>query len=64
MIREPITIDPDTSVSEAVDRYFLHHGYAGYPVVKDGRAMGILSLARVRECPRRPARERATFTTS
>jgi len=52
MIREPVTIAPDTTVSDAVDRYFLHHGYTGYPVVKDGRAMGILSLSRVRECPR------------
>ena len=51
MIREPITIDADLLVGEAVDRYFLHHGYTGYPVVKDGRAMGILSLSRVRDCP-------------
>ena len=51
MIREPVTIDPDASVTDAVDRYFLHHGFTGYPVVKDGRAMGILSLSRVRECP-------------
>jgi Zn-dependent protease/predicted transcriptional regulator len=51
MLREPIAIDPDLSVSEAVDRYFLHHGHTGYPVVKDGHAMGILSLSRVRECP-------------
>jgi Zn-dependent protease/predicted transcriptional regulator len=52
MVREPVTIDPDASVSDAIDRYFLHHGYTGFPVVKDGRAMGILSLSRVRECPR------------
>jgi Zn-dependent protease/predicted transcriptional regulator len=51
MIREPVVIDPDLSVGEAVDRYFMHHGYTGYPVVKDGRAIGILSLSRVRECP-------------
>jgi Zn-dependent protease/predicted transcriptional regulator len=52
MIREPVTIDPDASVSDAVDHYFPHYGYTGFPVVKDGRAMGILSLSRVRECPR------------
>ncbi|HLX38780.1 MAG TPA: CBS domain-containing protein, partial [Candidatus Binataceae bacterium] len=51
MIHDPVTIDADASVSDAVDRYFLHHGHAGYPVVKDGRAMGVLSLSRVRECP-------------
>lgn len=51
MIREPVTIDADASVGEAVDRYFLHYGYAGFPVVKDGRAIGILSLPHVRQCP-------------
>ncbi len=51
MIREPIAIDPEITVGEAIDRYFLHHGHTGYPVVKDGHAMGILSLSRVRECP-------------
>jgi Zn-dependent protease/predicted transcriptional regulator len=52
MIREPVSIDPDATISDAVDHYFLHYGYTGFPVVKDGRAMGILSLSRVRECPR------------
>jgi len=52
MIREPVTIDPDTSISDAIDQYFLHYGYAGFPVVRDGRAMGILSLSNVRACPR------------
>lgn len=51
MIREPVAIDPDLTVGEAIDRYFLHHGHTGYPVMKDGRAMGILSLSHVRECP-------------
>jgi len=51
MIREPVTIDADISVADAIDRYFLHHGHSGYPVLKDGRATGILSLSRVRECP-------------
>ncbi len=50
MIHEPVSIDPDLTVGEAIDRYFLHHGHTGYPVMKDGRAMGLLSLSRVREC--------------
>jgi Zn-dependent protease/predicted transcriptional regulator len=57
MVRDPITIDPDASVVDAVEHYFLHYGYSGFPVAHDGRAMGLLSLARVRQCPRE---ERAT----
>ena len=52
MLRDPVTVDPDASIEDAVERYFLHYGYSGFPVAKDGRAAGLLSLARVRECPR------------
>jgi Zn-dependent protease/predicted transcriptional regulator len=51
MIGDPVTIDADASIADAVEKYFLHYGYSGFPVAKDGRAMGLLSLARVRECP-------------
>ena len=57
MIREPVAIAPELPINDAVERYFLHHGFTGYPVVSDGRALGVLSLSRVRECP---PEERAT----
>lgn len=61
MIREPVAIAPELSVNDAVQRYFLHHGFTGYPVVSDGRALGVLSLSRVRECA---PEERATRRVS
>ena len=50
MTRDPVTISPDTAVADAVERYFLKYGYGGFPVVADGRAIGVLSLSRVRNC--------------
>jgi predicted transcriptional regulator len=59
MIRDPVTASPDLKITEAVEKFFLHYGYTGFPVVSDGRTLGLLSLARVRECP---AAERAART--
>ncbi len=50
MTRDPVTVSPDTPVADAVERYFLKHGYGGFPVVTDGRAIGVLSLSQVRNC--------------
>jgi Zn-dependent protease len=60
-IRDPVAIAPELSINEAIERYFLHHGFTGYPVIGDGRALGMLSLSRVRECP---PQERATRRVS
>lgn len=61
MIRDPIAVPPDMRISDAVERYFLHHGYSGFPVVSDGQVRGLLVLGRVRECP---PEERATKTVA
>jgi Zn-dependent protease/predicted transcriptional regulator len=50
MTREPVTLTPEISVAEAVEHYFLRFGYGGFPVVSDGRVLGVLSLSHVRHC--------------
>jgi Zn-dependent protease/predicted transcriptional regulator len=57
MVSDPVTLPPDMPVSEAVDKYFLHLGFGGFPVVSDGQVLGLLSLPHVSACP---AEERAT----
>jgi Zn-dependent protease/predicted transcriptional regulator len=59
MVREPVVVSPDTSVEDAVEDYFLRHGYGGFPVGSDGRIEGLISLPMVQRCPRA---ERATRT--
>jgi Zn-dependent protease/CBS domain-containing protein len=51
MIEDPVTVSPDISVAEAIDRAFLHHGYGGFPVSQNGHVEGLLSLSSVRRCP-------------
>ncbi len=57
MVHDPEVIDAGTTVAAAVNEHFAHHGYSGFPVLEDGRPVGMLSIAQIRDCP--PA-ERAT----
>lgn len=50
MTREPVTLTPETPVGDAIDNYFLRLGYGGFPVVEDGRVVGVLSLSNIRDC--------------
>lgn len=51
MVRDPIVIGPDETVAGAVENYFLRYGFGGFPVAADGKAVGMISLAQVRDCP-------------
>lgn len=52
MVREMETLEPATSLDEAVDRYFLRFGYGGFPVMDRGQFLGILTLKEVKNVRR------------
>lgn len=52
MVREMQTVDPSMTIQRVVDDYFLRYGYGGFPVVDDGKFLGILTLKEVKEVPR------------
>jgi CBS domain-containing protein len=43
MTADPLTIDPETTIEEAA-KIMFDHNFRHLPVVKDGRALGIVSL--------------------
>src|SRR5579884_1297649 len=43
MTANPLTIEPETSIEEAA-KIMFDHNFRHLPVVKDGRALGIVSL--------------------
>lgn len=51
MSREPQTLPPGMSLREAVEEHFMRFNYGGYPVVEDGRVLGMLDRAQVRRVP-------------
>ena len=51
MVHDPIVLGLDETVADAVENYFLRYGFGGFPVAADGKALGVVTLAQVRECP-------------
>jgi Zn-dependent protease len=52
MVREPVTVDPDTTLGRFMDEVVWSRRYTTYPVVEDGRAVGLLPFRCVAEVPR------------
>ena len=52
MVRDIVFISPSISIDEAVNNLFLRYGYGGFPVVDDGKFLGIITLKEVKNIPR------------
>ncbi len=51
MIAAPVTLDPALTLREVVDEYFLPQPFSSYPVVQDGRVLGMLGRGEVKAVP-------------
>lgn len=51
MSRQPVTVAPDLSVQEVIDRYVYQYYYKLYPVVEDDRLVGCVTLDEIRAVP-------------
>jgi CBS domain-containing protein len=51
MVEKVVTVDPDTPLNDLTEKFFFKHGHGGYPVVQDGKALGLVSLAQVKDVP-------------
>jgi predicted transcriptional regulator len=52
MAKDIVTLNASTTVDEAVNAYFLRYGYGGFPVLRNGDFLGIITLKEVKEIPR------------
>ncbi|GIW54796.1 MAG: hypothetical protein KatS3mg082_1200 [Nitrospiraceae bacterium] len=51
MVRSVATISPELTIEDAVNRWFLHYGYGGFPVVQDGHLVGMVTVREIRAVP-------------
>jgi predicted transcriptional regulator len=49
MVKDVVTVPPNLTVRGLIERYFLAHGYGGFPVVENGRVLGLISLGEVKK---------------
>lgn len=52
MSQNVLTLPPDITLQQVVSDYFLVHPHGGYPVVKDGEILGLITLQSVRSIPK------------
>jgi Zn-dependent protease len=52
MIRDPVTVDAETSIGRFMDDVAWRRRYTSYPVIEDGRVAGLLAFRCVAEVPR------------
>ena len=52
MVRDPIAVSPDLTLARFVDEIAWRHRFTTYPVVEDGRIVGLLPFAAVAKVPR------------
>ncbi len=51
MIKDVITVPPDLKLDVLVNDYFFKHRHMGFPVVENGKLLGIVTLQCVKEIP-------------
>jgi Zn-dependent protease/predicted transcriptional regulator len=51
MIRNLVSISPHLSIQGAVDDYFVSHGFSGFPVMEEGRVIGVITVEDVQAVP-------------
>jgi Zn-dependent protease/predicted transcriptional regulator len=52
MTRDVVTAPPGISLAELIDTYLLRHHFTCYPVIEDGRPIGIITIKAVKHVPR------------
>jgi Zn-dependent protease len=57
MVREVVTVPPGLHLDALVHDYFLHYAFQGFPVVDQGRVLGLVFPTAVREVPREAHRD-------
>ncbi len=52
MTHEVLTVPPDITVQQLISDYFLVHPHGGYPVMRDGQLLGLVTLQSARSIPK------------
>ncbi len=52
MTHDVLTVPPDITVQQLISDYFLVHPHGGYPVMKDGQLLGLVTLKSARAVPK------------
>lgn len=52
MTPDAVTVPPDITLSELIDGYLLRYHFTSYPVVSEGRPIGLITIRSIKDIPR------------
>lgn len=52
MVHHVVTVSPELTVQDAVDQYFVAHGFSGFPVCEEGQILGVITVDDVQVVPK------------
>lgn len=52
MVEDPVTVEPDLTIGEVIDEIARQHRHSTYPVIEDGRPVGLLPFRCLAQTPR------------
>lgn len=58
MTENPETVDPDITIEDMVKEHFVKHNWVAYPVVEDGKPIGMITIKSIQNLPRSAWRDR------
>lgn len=51
MVHPVVILPPDMTMQDAVDQYFVAHGFGGFPVCEEGQVLGVVTVRDVQAVP-------------
>lgn len=52
MVQHVVSMPPELTVQEAVDQYFVAHGFGGFPVCEDEKVLGMITVDDIQVVPK------------
>ncbi|MBI4966345.1 MAG: site-2 protease family protein [Desulfomonile tiedjei] len=49
LVENVVSTAPDLHLDQLIDKFFLRYGHGGFPVVQDGRPVGLVSLSDIKD---------------
>ncbi len=58
MVKDLVTVSPEMNIEKLINEYFLKYGYTGFPVLSEGKYLGIITLRDIKNIPEKDRAQR------
>lgn len=58
MLKDLVTVSPEINIEKLINEYFLRYGYTSFPVLSEGKYLGIITLRDIKNIPEKDRAQR------